>query len=321
MSQTRTRPAAIRALGHVSRHAARPADAPTSRIEALSDGVFAIAMTVLVLDLRAPVHRVGELLPALGKQWPAYLSFFASFLLIGVVWTNHHATFRRIKTADRSVIWANLVILCTTVMLPFPTAVLADSFREANRADEQTAAIVYAGLAVAMAMAWLALFFLLERRTYPLPRDGSLASWRAQMRRPIIGSLGYAVGALLGLAVEPTISLAIFVMVPLYWALTSEGLRGQTEGKTATDRVTPTTTTTGPRGPTGITTPAASRKFVGLEVTNPACRRGIRRLAAGLALATRRADVEKVERFRLDGVGVGEAREGVTSPPQPTITR
>lgn len=133
----------------------QPADSPsasTTRIAALSDGVFAIAMTVLVLDLRAPSHRDGMLLRGLVAQWPAYVGFLASFLYIGVI-TNHHATFRLIASADRSVTWANLAILCGTVLLPFPTAVLADAFRAGSRADQQTAAILYAALAVLMSMA------------------------------------------------------------------------------------------------------------------------------------------------------------------------
>jgi Endosomal/lysosomal potassium channel TMEM175 len=123
----------------------QPADCPSAsntRIEALSDGVFAIAMTVLVLDLRAPSHREGMLLRGLVAQWPAYVSFLASFLYIGVIRTNHHATFRQIVSAGRSVTWANLGVLCGTVLLPFPTAVLADAFRAGSSADEQTAAIL-----------------------------------------------------------------------------------------------------------------------------------------------------------------------------------
>jgi uncharacterized membrane protein len=197
----------------------------TARTEGLSDGVFAIAMTVLVLDLRAPSSRRGTLLDGLVEQWPAYVSFLASFLYIAVIWTNHHATFRSIASTDRGVTWANLAILCGTVLLPFPTAVLADAFRDGGRADQQTAAILYAALAVLMSAAWLAFSFLLHRRSYRLPTDGSLASWRAQMRRPILGSLGYACGALLGVLLVPTASLLVFVLIPLYYALTSEGLR------------------------------------------------------------------------------------------------
>lgn len=81
-----------------------------------------------------------------------------------------------------------------------------------------------------MSMAWLALFFVLHQRSYPIPDDECLAPWHAQMRRPILGSLGYASGALLGVVVLPTISLVVFVLIPLYYALTSEGLRSAQPG-------------------------------------------------------------------------------------------
>lgn len=158
----------IRSLLQASDRTASSSIAETTRAEALSDGVFAIAMTVLVLDLRAPVHADGRLLHAVLEQWPAYVGFVASFLFIGVIWTNHHATFRQIAAADRAVVWANLGILGGTVLLPFPTAVLADAFRRGNVADEQTAAMLYAGLAIGMSMAWLALFGL-ARVVRPAP--------------------------------------------------------------------------------------------------------------------------------------------------------
>lgn len=209
----------------------------TLRSEALSDGVFAIAMTLLVLDLRTPPHQPGMLPHALGEQWPAYLSFIASFLFIGVIWTNHHATFRQIPWTDRAVTWANLGILCGAVLLPFPTAVLADAFRTGSRADEQTAAVLYASVAVFASMVWLVLFLILHRHRYPIQTDQTLAPWRAQIRRPVFGSLGYLGGAMLGLTITPTVSLLGFVLIPIYYALTSEGLRdGQKHTPTASPR-------------------------------------------------------------------------------------
>ena len=78
------------------------------------------------------------------SQWPAHISFLASFLFIGVTWTNHHATFRQISSADRGVTWANLGILCGTVLLPFPTGVVADAFRTGSHADELEVELVQA---------------------------------------------------------------------------------------------------------------------------------------------------------------------------------
>ena len=86
-------------------------------------------MTVLVLDLRAPSHRAETLLNALAAQWPVYSQLPRLVPLYHIIWTNHHAAFRQIAPADRGVTGADLGILCGTVLLPFPTAVLADAFR------------------------------------------------------------------------------------------------------------------------------------------------------------------------------------------------
>ena len=204
------------------------------RTEALSDAVFAIAMTLLVLDLKVPPHQVGRLLHGVLAQWPAYVSFCASFLFIAVIWTNHRATFRHVDVVDRGVAWANLGILLGAVLLPFPTAVLAHAFRGGNHADERIAVALYAAIAILMTIAWLALFTLLHRRSYTTVRSVSLATWKTQMRRPIFGSLGYALGASLGAIVHPIIGLIAFALVPTYYALTSEGLhaaRAETDSR------------------------------------------------------------------------------------------
>ena len=187
---------------------------PTTRTEALSDGVFAIALTVLVLNLRAPSHRDGALLAALVAQWPAYVSFLASFLFIGVISTNLHAAFA-VRSVDHGVTSASLAILCGTVLFPFPTAVLADTFRAGSRGDRQTAAILYAGLAVLIQ--WHGLpCSLLRRRSSPYRATAVSRHGARGMRQPILGSLRYAGGALLGLVLAPAVSLAILVAIPLY---------------------------------------------------------------------------------------------------------
>ena len=83
----------------------------TSRVEGFSDGVFAVAITVLVFDLRPARHAPGDLLRGLLGQWPVYVSYLASFLYVGVIWMNHHGAFTRIRRVDRSpaaaVTWAS----------------------------------------------------------------------------------------------------------------------------------------------------------------------------------------------------------------------
>jgi uncharacterized membrane protein len=88
-------------------------------VEAFSDGVLAIVITLLVLDLRAPQER-GAMLQQLLQQWPAYLAYLASFAYVGVIWVNHHQLFTRIAAVDTGLLWRNLTMLLATSVLPFP---------------------------------------------------------------------------------------------------------------------------------------------------------------------------------------------------------
>jgi hypothetical protein len=103
--------------------------------------------------------------------------------------------------------------------------VLAQALRSGSHADERTAIAFYAAIAILMTTAWLVLFMLLHRRSRIAVRAVNLATWKTQMRRPVFGSLGYALGASLGAMVHPIIGLIALAIVPMYYALTSEGLR------------------------------------------------------------------------------------------------
>lgn len=103
-----------------------PGGAITSsrRLEAFSDGVFAIAITLLVLDLAVPPREDsadGGLGSALAHQWPAYFAYLVSFLVIGIIWINHHAVFDRVRRINRPVMFANLALLLMVSVIPFPT--------------------------------------------------------------------------------------------------------------------------------------------------------------------------------------------------------
>ena len=112
----------------------------TQRIEAFSNGVFAIAIALLVLDIRPPQasqHLVADLL----ALWPSCLAYFISFLLIGLIWANHHEMFHHIRRVDRMLMFFNTLLLMNIAFLPFVTAVLSSSLR--GHAGLHAAVILY----------------------------------------------------------------------------------------------------------------------------------------------------------------------------------
>jgi uncharacterized membrane protein len=124
----------------------------TARIEAFSDGVIAIAITLLVLDVRVPPHEdVGNLWRALGDLWPNYVGFALSFVIIGIIWANHHEMFGFIARANRTLVLINLLFLLCVGFLPFPTALLAEYL---GHDGERAAVNVYSGSMLAMALAY-----------------------------------------------------------------------------------------------------------------------------------------------------------------------
>lgn len=124
---------------------------PTSRLEAFSDGVFSIAITLLVLDLHSP-HVRGGLATALAKQWPSYVTYLVSFLVIGIIWVNHHALFANIAHADRTLLFFNLLLLMAVAAIPFPTSLLSEYIDQGSQA--QVAAAVYGIVNLLMAVAF-----------------------------------------------------------------------------------------------------------------------------------------------------------------------
>jgi uncharacterized membrane protein len=114
----------------------------TARVEAFSDGVFAIAITLLILDVHVPSSTAGHLGAALARQWPTYVAFLMSFSFIGIMWVNHHRLFNHICSCDNRLLFLNLLLLLGVTVVPFPTALLAAHYAQADRT---TSAAVFNG--------------------------------------------------------------------------------------------------------------------------------------------------------------------------------
>ena len=117
----------------------------SGRTEAFSDGVFAIAITLLVLDLAVPESWLRDLWRGIAHEWPGYLGYATSFLTIGAIWLGHHGIFRRLRYANNMVMRVNLVLLMAIAFLPFPTRLVAQAIRDSNA---ERAAVVFYGFSL-----------------------------------------------------------------------------------------------------------------------------------------------------------------------------
>ncbi|MEO3770698.1 TMEM175 family protein [Micromonospora sp. B9E7] len=196
----------------------------TDRMTAFSDGVFAIVITLLVIELRVPEYHEGDLLTGLLGEGASYLAFVVSFVYIGVLWLNHHALLRLIRGTTLTLSWINLGVLFGVVIIPFPTAVLASAFTHGDTDDQRAAVALYALAAALMSAPWLVFFGYLHRHPALLERRVDPEYVRAQRLRPITGLILYGLSGLLGWFVNPVLGLIGVIVMITYHAVTSEGL-------------------------------------------------------------------------------------------------
>ena len=206
-----------------------------NRLEAFSDGVFAIAITLLVIEIRPPTPAEGESLArALWEQWPHYLGYFLSFLVLGVMWLNHHRIFEPAVRVDGIVLVLNLNLLLWAVLIPFPTAVVADLLREGGD-DAKTAVALYGGVILLAAIAFTALFVGITREgivdQLPTPEQVRAARIRFGL------GVGVYSGAFLLSWLSPALALAAHgTMAAYYLTEQSSRLNAPTQSDSGTER-------------------------------------------------------------------------------------
>jgi uncharacterized membrane protein len=188
----------------------------SSRVEAFSDGVFSIAITLLVLELAIPAIR-GGFTTELADEWVSYVAYLAAFGSIGVLWMGHHTAFSRIRTVDAGLLWRNLVLLLTVSVVPFPTAVIASAFRVGNETDQAAAVVAYAVVGMASGAAWLLLFSYLRGHRSLVDPGTQMQFFR--LKEPILTIIGYGLAALIGWFVSPLLALATFVIFPIVYVI------------------------------------------------------------------------------------------------------
>jgi uncharacterized membrane protein len=186
----------------------------TTRLEAFSDGVFAIAITLLVIEIKVPTETRG-LARELGKLWPSYLGFVISFLLIGLIWANHHTMFEHIVHADRLLLFLNTLLLMNVAFLPFAAGVLAEAFRTG---DGQRTAVVFYGSALVVGGIFFNAIWEYARRGHRLLADTITARQAHTVsRRFLLGPALYLLGVIVG-AFQPIAGISLFALLILvYW--------------------------------------------------------------------------------------------------------
>jgi TMEM175 potassium channel family protein len=190
----------------------------TNRTEAFSDGVLAIAITLLVLNLHVPLRETlhGSLAAALAREWPAYASYVTSFLVIGIIWVNHHTVFELIGRIDRIALFLNLLLLMSVVAIPFTTALLAE-YLLAGGNSARTAALVYSAVMLTMSFAFAALYTYVARRP-ALLADGvdPTAIRQSIVRFSAVGTLLYTATIVVALFSAP-LCLVLHFLIALYY--------------------------------------------------------------------------------------------------------
>jgi uncharacterized membrane protein len=188
----------------------------TSRVEAFSDGVFAIAITLLIIEVHVPGRGHAD---SLGHElldlWPSYLGYLTSFLTIGVMWINHHHVFSLIDRVDRTMLLLNTLLLLMIAFVPFPTAVLAQ-FVETDGA--RAAAVLYGATLTLTAITFFVWWRYASSRRRLIAPTVTQETVDDVTRAYTPGTLLYG-GAMLIAFLEPWASAALYLAIAVFYAL------------------------------------------------------------------------------------------------------
>jgi uncharacterized membrane protein len=195
----------------------------TSRIEAFSDGVFAIAITLLVLDIDVPESAFANLWRGFADQWPSYLAYATSFVTIGGIWMLHHGVFRRLRFANNAVMRINLALLMAVSFLPFPTRLVAEAITSGSA--ERAAVIIYGGSLLAISLTFGGLSYAIARDP-DLLEPGVTAGEVRALVRAVQPNAGFYVGFTFLAGVAPRVAAFGFLLSSLAGVVRARGDSG-----------------------------------------------------------------------------------------------
>jgi uncharacterized membrane protein len=185
------------------------------RLEAFSDGVLAIVITLLILDINVPEKGSESLAHALADQWQQYVAYLLSFLIVGIIWLNHHATINLLARTNHTLQVLNLLLLLPVSVLPWPTALLAE-YAEGTIADQRVAVIVYGVASSLMAISFNLLWRYILRHPELRKPDISLDMLAVRNRRFNVGPFVYPVATAIGLISAPLFLALMLILALLY---------------------------------------------------------------------------------------------------------
>lgn len=186
-------------------------------MESFSDGVVAVTITLLVLNIAVPKPSAHHTLAhELLRQWPIYAAYVTSFITVGIIWINHHAVIGRLERADHAILLLNLLLLLCVGVVPFATSLIATYLN--RRHGQSFAAGVYAGTFLVVTIVFVALnWHILFRKAHMLGAPLSRERRRALIVRGLTGVLPYAVATALAY-LSPFATLAICAAIAVFYA-------------------------------------------------------------------------------------------------------
>jgi uncharacterized membrane protein len=185
----------------------------TTRLETFSDGVFAIAATLLILE----VHRAGgSVAHGLVHAWPSYTAYAISFLTIGIIWVNHHTVMAQIERVDRTFLFINVVFLMVVAFSPYPTRVLATTMRDGSRAGAFAYGLTFTLMAISYGAMWF--YAAVGRRLLRADADPRVVSGISRSFRP--GSLIYGVATASSL-ISAYLGVGLYAAIALFYVVES----------------------------------------------------------------------------------------------------
>ena len=198
----------------------------TERLQALADGIFAIALTLLVLELPVPAGS-EHLAQDLVRQWPFYAAYVVSFVTIAIVWINHHGLMATVARVDRALLELNLLLLLFVALVPWPTGLLAEYLLAT---EQSSAAAVTYGLVMTLMAASFAAIWLRLARARDLAHPERRSYIPVAFRRSLVGPAVYGLGTLVAL-VNAFVAFGLFAFAAGFFAVSGRAVRALDRGR------------------------------------------------------------------------------------------